>query len=639
MNKHELENRIKVLETELIEEKRQIQFLMEGETKLQSISNNITAHIAYINADTLKYEFVNSLFEKSFGIPRNKIIGSHIKDVIGEKNYEFALKYIKEAKSGKTVSYENTFDIASGKRWSQVNYSPVIDDNHKVVRIVVVAYDITERKQVEEALLQNNNSLNMLNRFALELSNLSSNDNLEAFIAKQVKEITGAKLTVFTEYNSADRTITAKHIEAESGLLKKVLNLLGTKVQNIHSVISEEMYREMTNELIGVRGTLYEMSFGAIPRPVAAAIQTLLKVDRFIGLAYVLEGKLYGTSLLAMGKGQADLPKEILENVIHLASVSLRRKQTEKTLLESEERFQLLFNRAPLGYQSLDSDGNFMEVNQTWLDILGYTLDEVIGKWFGDFLSPEYQDSFRESFPIFKAEGKNHSELEMVHKNGNKLIIACKGNIGYDTNREFKQTHCILQDITESKQAKEALFNSEEYLRRIISSSNDCIKVLDLEGNLLSMSTGGQKLLEIEDVTLYLNRSWVDFWTGKDKEGALEAISNAKKGDTGIFIGYSPTEKGTPKWWEVIISSINDSHGNIYRLLAISRDITVRRQEEEELEKHREHLEELVRERTVELEEKNETLEKFNNLFVGREFRIKELRTEVEELKNKLSEK
>ena len=146
-------------------------------------------------------------------------------------------------------------------------------------------------------------------------------------------------------------------------------------------------------------------------------------------------------------------------------------------------------------------------------------------------------------------------------------------------------------------------------------------------------------MLEIEDVTLYLNRSWVDFWTGKDKEGALEAISNAKKGDTGIFIGYSPTEKGTPKWWEVIISSINDSHGNIYRLLAISRDITVRRQEEEELEKHREHLEELVRERTVELEEKNETLEKFNNLFVGREFRIKELRTEVEELKNKLSEK
>ena len=69
------------------------------------------------------------------------------------------------------------------------------------------------------------------------------------------------------------------------------------------------------------------------------------------------------------------------------------------------------------------------------------------------------------------------------------------------------------------------------------------------------------------------------------------------------------------------------------------RDITIRKNTEEELEKHREHLEELVRERTVELEEKNETLEKFNNLFVGREFRIKELRTEVEELKNKLSEK
>lgn len=338
MNKHELENRIKVLEAELIEEKRQTQFIKEGETKFQSISNNITVLIAHINADTLKYEFVNDLFEKTFGIPRDKIIGSHVKDIIGEKNYKFALKYIKEVKSGKTVSYENTFDIASGKRWVHVNYSPVFDDNNKVIGITVVGYNIIKHKQVEEVLAQNNNSLNILNRFALELSNLSSNDNLEAFIAKQVKEITGAKVTVFTEYNSADQTTTPKHIEADAGLLKKVVNLLGTKVQSIHSVISEEIYQEMTNELIGERKNLYDISSKEIPRPVAAAIQALLKVDRFIALAYFIEGRLYGTSLLAMGKGQPNPPKEILENFIHLASVSLRRKQADKALLESKRK-------------------------------------------------------------------------------------------------------------------------------------------------------------------------------------------------------------------------------------------------------------------------------------------------------------
>ena len=61
------------------------------------------------------------------------------------------------------------------------------------------------------------------------------------------------------------------------------------------------------------------------------------------------------------------------------------------------------------------------------------------------------------------------------------------------------------------------------------------------------------------------------------------------------------------------------------------RDITIRKNTEEELEKHREHLEEMVEERTKELKEKNKELERYNKLFVGREFRIKELRDEIEE--------
>ena len=141
------------------------------------------------------------------------------------------------------------------------------------------------------------------------------------------------------------------------------------------------------------------------------------------------------------------------------------RKQIEKVLMESEERFQLLFNKAPLGYQSLNINGNFINVNQQWLETLGYTREEVIGKWFGDFLSPDYKDGFRKRFPIFLAEGKIHSEFEMIHKKGKKLFIAFEGMIGYDMNSEFKQTHCILQDITERKQLEENLQNSEIFLK------------------------------------------------------------------------------------------------------------------------------------------------------------------------------
>ena len=71
------------------------------------------------------------------------------------------------------------------------------------------------------------------------------------------------------------------------------------------------------------------------------------------------------------------------------------RSRKQELLRQSEERFELLFDKAPLGYQSLDQDGCFLEVNQQWLDMLGYERQEVIGHWFGDFLDPIYQNAFR----------------------------------------------------------------------------------------------------------------------------------------------------------------------------------------------------------------------------------------------------
>ncbi|MBF0477391.1 MAG: PAS domain S-box protein, partial [Deltaproteobacteria bacterium] len=147
--------------------------------------------------------------------------------------------------------------------------------------------------------------------------------------------------------------------------------------------------------------------------------------------------------------------------------------------------------------------------------------------------------------------------------------------------------------LTERDNLFNSLRESEEFARRVIDSSKDCIKVLDIEGNLLSMSVGGQKLLEIDDVTDYLNKSWVDFWKD-DREAALEALSTAKKDGPGTFYGYCETSKGTPKWWEVVVTPINDSDGNISRLLAVSRDITEAKRAEDILKSQNKRLQNII---------------------------------------------
>lgn len=133
------------------------------------------------------------------------------------------------------------------------------------------------------------------------------------------------------------------------------------------------------------------------------------------------------------------------------------------------------------------------------------------------------------------------------------------------------------------RDALQELKKNEEFIRSIIASSIDCIKVLDLEGHLLSLSEGGQKLLEIDDIQPFLGLSWIDFWKD-DKEGAQYVIAKAASGEVGIFNGYCPTAKGTPKWWEVIVSPIRGADGSIENLLAVSRDITKRKQDFEQME-------------------------------------------------------
>jgi len=128
--------------------------------------------------------------------------------------------------------------------------------------------------------------------------------------------------------------------------------------------------------------------------------------------------------------------------------------------------------------------------------------------------------------------------------------------------------------IEDRKKAEEALRKSEEFNRRIIESSNDCINILDLEGRLLFMNDGGQELLEIEDINSVLNKSWLEYWEGAEKQLAADALYNALKSNIGTFQGYGPTMKGKPKWWNVVVTPISNSEGNVERLLAVAHDIT-----------------------------------------------------------------
>lgn len=245
----------------------------------------------------------------------------------------------------------------------------------------------------------------------------------------------------------------------------------------------------------------------------------------------------------------------------------------QKVLQESEERFAHLFERAPLGYQSLNEDGCFLEVNEAWLSTLGYTKNEVLGKWFGDFLSPEHVETFRKRFPEFKKEGKIHSEFAMLHKNGEILFIAFDGRIGHKKDGSFEKTHCILKDITEEKIVEKELRESEEKFRLVMENSLEAIFITIPDGRILNANKSACDLFEMtEEELCELGRDGIV----DNADEKLNILLEERERTGKAFGTLTFIKKGGEKFIAEISSSVFKNSKGEPRTAMIIRDITER---------------------------------------------------------------
>jgi PAS domain S-box-containing protein len=205
--------------------------------------------------------------------------------------------------------------------------------------------------------------------------------------------------------------------------------------------------------LIGVMGVLAWLLGRRLAQPVVQLEFIVEAVGRgnYNVLATVDSNDELGRLAQALNKTIKNLQTTTTSRDL-LAKEVEEHKRTEEMLKNSENRFRHLYENAPQAYQSLDSEAKIIAVNNAWLKTLGYSKDDVIGSWFGDYLHEKHRDLFKTKFSQLKAAGQCHAiELTMVRKDGSKANISFEGSVSKEAAGQFIQTHCLLSDITEKR--------------------------------------------------------------------------------------------------------------------------------------------------------------------------------------------
>jgi PAS domain S-box-containing protein len=428
---------------------------------------------------------------------------------------------------------------------------PVHEPDGRISYLVSVVRDITERKQANEALMESEKKYNELAHFLPQIVFEADMKGNLTFVNHAAYSISGYSPEEFKRGVNVFQMLVPEDRDR--------MRL------NIQSILHGEKSR--SNEYTALRkdGSTFPVITEAVP---------IIRNNQTLGL------------------------RGLVVNITE-------RKQTEGKLRQQADAMEASAD----GIAILNEDQNYVYVNEAHARIYGYdTSEELIGKsWTVLYDEDELQRFNHEIMPELIRKGQWSGEATGKKKDGSafpqEVSLTGLDNGGFI---------CVARDITERKRAEEELRWTNAFLDSIVENIPNMIFLKDAkELRFIRFNRAGENLMGVSRDDLvgkndydFVPKEQADFFTQKDRE--------VLRGKEVVDIPEEPLH--TSNKGERILHTqkvpILNARGEPEYLLGISEDITSRKYAEEELRLYREHLEELIKERTLELEEKNGLLVK-----------------------------
>ncbi len=633
---------------DLTEHRKTEEALRESEGKFRSFVEESSEGFTLVDEQGAIIEW-NHAREKMTGLPASQVIGQNLWDVLHQmlqpelqtpERYERNKRPILNAlKTGKSPLFENVLETEVVRQngehqFIQQTIFPIKTD--KGYRMGSVTRDVTERKRAEDALRQAHNELEMrveqrtseLKKANKQLATLYEiaqaitaplqlNVVLDEIVRSTVK-LFDTDTGVILLLDEAREELT---IQGSFGLSEKVAkgthdrvgeSIAGRVAQTGQPIIANDLPNDphFYNPSAEDEGWLACASVPLVARgKIIGTLDVHSKINRFAfnqehieilnklakQAAVAIENtRLYEQLQLARTELEARVQQRTEDLVTantQLHQEIRERKQTERSLRESEERFRRLAENArDVIYRMSIPDGKYEYVSTAALSVFGYSPEECYESpmLIKQAIHPDWQMYFEEQWAnLIKGEMPPIYEYQFIHKSGKACWLNQRNILVRDDDGIPIAIEGIVTDVTERKQVEEAL----TLFRTLIDHTNDAIEVVDpetgyfLDANEKAYHTLGytrEELLSLrvlEINPLVAERSWKETLNELRRTGFIVRESQRQRKDGSIF----PVE-------------INISYTRLDRdyILAVVRDITERKQAEQSLRESEERFRSFV---------------------------------------------
>jgi PAS domain S-box-containing protein len=267
------------------------------------------------------------------------------------------------------------------------------------------------------------------------------------------------------------------------------------------------------------------------------------------------------------------------------------RKRAEESLRASEAKYRQLHETMRDAFASVAMDGRIQECNKAYLEMLGYTWEEIRTLTYVD-LTPDKWHAMETEILATQVLPRGYSEIyekEYRKKDGTAFPVELRTILLKDEAGQPCGMWGIVRDVTERKRTEAALRASEEQYRALVETTDTGFVILDNEGRVLDTNAEYARLTGHRDPREIRGRSVVEWTAEHHKQMNAKAVVDCfEKGHVrNLEIDYVDAHGNvTP----VEVNATLVETGGMRRILTLCRDITERKNAEESLREANRHL-------------------------------------------------